>query len=153
MAKPFSPFVDGLLDLLATFGTMSARRMFGGYGIYRDGVFFALVDDDVVYFKVDDANRSAFEQAGQRPFTIEMNGREETMSYWTVPDEALDSPARLRPWAQLGWEAACRAAEKKQAKAARKAPRGVPTSRQSAPKSPKAKSPPPKAAPKRQARS
>lgn len=123
MAKPFSPFVDGLLDLLAGFGTPSARRMFGGYGVYRDGLIIALVDEDVLYFKVDDLNRAVFEKAGQRPFTVQMNGREETMGYWTVPDGALDTPARLRPWAQLGWEAACRAAEKKQAKAARKAPK------------------------------
>ena len=124
MAKPLPAFVDGLLDLLAGFGEITVRRMFGAFGIYRDGLIFAVVDDDIVYLKVDADNRAAFEQAGQRPFTITLaDGRTEPMSYWTIPDEALDTPARLRPWAELGWAAARRAAEMKAAKAARAAAR------------------------------
>ncbi|MBS0661475.1 MAG: TfoX/Sxy family protein [Verrucomicrobia bacterium] len=123
MAKPFPAFVDGLVDLLADFGEITVRRMFGAYAIYRDGLTFAIVDDDIAYFKVDAENRPDFERAGQRPFTITLkDGRTEAMGYWTVPDDALDSPTRLRPWAQLAWGAAQRAAEKKAAKGSR-APR------------------------------
>lgn len=137
MAKPFSPFVHELLDLLAGFGEVSARRMFGGYGIYRDGIIIGLVDDDVAYFKVDEMNREEFERAGQKPFTIIYKGKTETMGYFTVPEGSLDSPSRLRPWAQLGWEAALRAAERKAAKkprtAARK-PAAKPAQRKSGPR-------------------
>lgn len=123
MAKPHSAFVEELLDLLRPFGDVSAKRMFGAYGIYRDGTIFGLVDDEVVYFKADDGNRAEFEAAGQGPFLITLkDGRTESMSYYTLPDGALDSPARLRPWAQLGWEAAQRAAEKKAKRSSR--PRG-----------------------------
>ncbi|MFZ2507574.1 MAG: TfoX/Sxy family protein, partial [Steroidobacteraceae bacterium] len=61
-------FRDYVLEQLASAGKVSPRRMFGGVGLYLDGLFFALIDDDTLYFKTDDANRLRFEQAGSRPF-------------------------------------------------------------------------------------
>ncbi len=92
--------------------------MFGGHGVYRDGVIVGIIIDDVLHLKVDAATRATFEAAGCAPFLYEAKGKQIPMSYWTVPDEALDSPQAFRPWAQHAWEAALRkpVAKKKAAK-------------------------------------
>jgi DNA transformation protein len=71
--------------------------MFGGVGIYAGELFFALIDEDLVYFKVDDTNRSAFENRGMRPF---MPGGEggEVMQYYQVPEDVLEDVEELRSW-------------------------------------------------------
>lgn len=102
------------LDLLAPAGRMTARRMFGGAGLYADGVMIALEANGTLYLKVDDASRARFDAAGGVAFAFEMKTRGTvTMHYMTPPDEALDSPAPMRPWALLALEAARRAAAKK----------------------------------------
>ena len=60
-----------VLEQLQPAGRVTARRMFGGVGLYLDGLFFALIDDDTVYFKADESNRARFEQAGSRPLSAE----------------------------------------------------------------------------------
>jgi DNA transformation protein and related proteins len=104
------PFVDHCLDLLsAGVGPVRSRAMFGGHGIYREGVMFALVADDALYLKVDGATEAAFREAGSRPFTWEgRDGRRVTMSYWEMPPEGLESPGDAREWAALALEAAGR---------------------------------------------
>jgi DNA transformation protein and related proteins len=57
-----------VLDQLASLGPVRSRRMFGGVGLYGDDVFFALIDSDTLYFKVDDTNRSEYTQRGCAPF-------------------------------------------------------------------------------------
>ena len=79
-----SDFVDNVLDLLGGWGGVSARRMFGGYGLYRQGMMFALIAEDVLYFKVDDQNRAEFKAAGMGPFTYEGKSRPVEMSYYEV---------------------------------------------------------------------
>jgi len=74
------------------------RRMFGGVGIYAGASFFALIDDDVLYFKVGDANRGDFEGAGMRPFAP-FGDAARPMQYWEVPGEVLEDDERLRQWA------------------------------------------------------
>ena len=61
-------------DLFAPFGPVAVRRMFGGAGVYCDGLMFGLVSDDTLYFRVDDGNRGAFEAEGLSPFTYEGKG-------------------------------------------------------------------------------
>jgi DNA transformation protein len=100
--------LDHLHDLFSAFSPVTTRAMFGGHGVYRDGVIIAIVIDDVIHLKVDDATRTDFEAAGCQPFVYEARGRSVPMSYWTVPDEALDSPQEFRPWAQRAWEATLR---------------------------------------------
>ena len=100
--------LDHLHDLFSAFAPITMRAMFGGHGVYRDGVILGIVIDDVLYLKVDDATRVNFAAAGCAPFVYEAKGRAIPMSYWNVPDEALDSPQDFRPWAQLAWEAALR---------------------------------------------
>jgi DNA transformation protein len=104
-----SAFIDYVIELLGTMGSVTSRRMFGGHGIYQDGLMFALVTGDVLYFKTDDETRARFVAAGAQPFSYEnkRRGLVET-SYWQAPDDAMESPALMHPWARLGVEAALR---------------------------------------------
>ena len=104
-----SEFVDFVLESLQPLGGVSARRMFGGHGIYKDGVMFALVADDQLYLKVDDGNRAAYENAGLAPFTYTGKGRPIRMSYREAPGEGLDDSEILCDWAGKAFAAALRA--------------------------------------------
>jgi len=115
-----SDFIAHLHDLFAPIGTISARRMFGGYGIYHDGLFIALVLDDALYLKVDDESRAQFEAAGCEPFVYLGQKQPITLSYWSLPESAMDSPQSMRPWAQLAIAAALRKANAPKKRAPRK---------------------------------
>lgn len=86
---------------------LRARGMFGGVGIYAGDVFFALIDDDTLYLKVDDVNRPDFEARDMSPFRPYGDDRE-TMQYYEVPADLLDDPQTLRPWAEKAIAAAGR---------------------------------------------
>lgn len=73
------------------------KNMFGGVGIYAGDLFFALIDDDLVYFKVDDATRPSFEERGMSPFMPAGEGGE-VMQYYQVPEEILEDPDVLMSW-------------------------------------------------------
>ncbi|CAO3422218.1 TfoX/Sxy family protein [Azospirillum doebereinerae] len=114
-ARPPSEFVVTICEMLATLGDVRARRMFGGYGILCDGLTFALVSDDTLYFKVDDANRAAYEALGLEPFRP-FADKPTALSYRPPPDSALDDPRELLDWARPALEAALRAAAGKRPK-------------------------------------
>ena len=99
---------EHLRDLFAGLGAVTLRAMFGGHGVYRDGVIFAIVIDGGVYLKVDADSRARFEAAGCAPFVYPMRGRDLPLSYWSVPAEAMESAAAMQPWAELAWAAALR---------------------------------------------
>lgn len=113
-------YLDYLHDLFSAFAAVTTRAMFGGHGVYRDGVIIAIVIDEAIYLKVDAETRAAFEAAGSEPFVYEAKGKAVPMSYWSVPEDALDSPQEFRPWAQRAWEAALRKPKPKSKKAAAK---------------------------------
>lgn len=117
-------YLDYLHDLFSAFAPVTTRAMFGGHGVYRDGVIIAIVIDELLYLKVDEQTRAMFEAEGCAPFMYEAKGRTVPMSYWTVPDEALDSPQDFRPWAQRAWEAALRKPKAKPKPKKRKAKMG-----------------------------
>lgn len=102
-------FVAHCLELLAPLGSARARRMFGGHGIYIGDVFVALIAFERLYLKVDAHTRARFEEVGCASFAYEGKGKPIVMSYWSAPDDALESPASMRPWAQFALEAALRA--------------------------------------------
>ncbi len=79
-------------DLLAAMEGVTARAMFGGWGLYKDGVIFGIIVDDVLYFKVDETNRADYEAEGSHPFTYQAKGRSKPteMSYWEVPARLAD---------------------------------------------------------------
>lgn len=109
-------FVAHCRELLAPLGAVRSRRMFGGHGFYVDELFIALIAFGRLYLKVDERSRARFEAAGCEPFVYEGKGKPVTMSYFTAPEEAIESPALMQPWARLALEAAVRA------RAAKKAP-------------------------------
>jgi DNA transformation protein len=104
-----SDYLDFVLEQLAALGEVASRRMFGGVGLYAHGLFFALIADDVLYFKVDDANRPDF-QAHDSEALRPVAARPEMQSkgYFAVPAEVLDDPATLAAWARKAVEAAAR---------------------------------------------
>lgn len=91
---------DFVLEQLAAVGSVLSRAMFGGVGLYLDGLFFAIIDDDVLYFKADDATRKRYEAAGSRPFCPDPSRPEQAMGYWQVPGEVLEDPDELAAWAR-----------------------------------------------------
>ncbi len=111
-------FRDYLLDQLAPFGGVEAKRMFGGGGLYRDGTMFGLVAGDVLYLKADDVNRADFEDTGMAPFTYTNKARKKPvqMSYYETPDDVLEDPDQLCAWASRAWEAARRSGKPKKKK-------------------------------------
>ncbi len=91
---------DFVLEQLAPAGRVTPRAMFGGVGLYLDGLFFALIDDDTLYFKTDDSNRARYEQAGSKPFCPFPDRPDPPMAYWQVPAEVLEDPDQLAAWAR-----------------------------------------------------
>ena len=75
---------------------VTAKSMFGGVGIYAQGLFFALVAEDRLYFKVDDATRPDFERFGMEPFRP--FGEDSAMGYYEVPADVVEDAAQLAPW-------------------------------------------------------
>lgn len=107
---PVSPdYLAWLCELLAPLGEIRSKRMFGGAGLYCDGLFFAIVVDDVLYLKADHESRAQFEREGLEPFSYEAKGKRMVMNYFRAPDEALESPELMRPWGRLALGAALRA--------------------------------------------
>lgn len=103
-----SDFVDFLHEQFAEFGTVSAKRMFGGHGIFYHDLMIGLVAEDVLYLKVDGDTEDAFKSAGSSPFLYDKGGKQVKMSYYEAPPETLDDPGEMRDWAQLAYDAACR---------------------------------------------
>lgn len=112
-----SDFANYCSELLSAVGDAQAKRMFGGWGLYIDGVFVAIVVGETLYLKTDDQTQERFVAAGGTRFEYTARGKQHSSGYWSVPPEAMDSPALMAPWARLALEAAVRA------KAAR-APKG-----------------------------
>jgi DNA transformation protein and related proteins len=79
---------------------ITVRAMFGGFGVYKDGIIFGLIDDDRLYFKVDDSNRQDFEEKGTKPFIYIHKGKEMTMGYWEVPEVVLEDRDVVSEWVE-----------------------------------------------------
>lgn len=102
----FRSFVEDQLEQIAP--PIRTRRMFGGVGIYSGDLFFALIDDDVLYLKVDDETRGAYQERGLSPFRpYGPDGAE--MSYHEIPADLLEDVDTLRPWVEDAVEVARRA--------------------------------------------
>ena len=94
-------FIHYVIDQLSTWGDVSARKMFGGAGLYCDGVMFGLIADDVAYLKVDDSNRKDFVKAGSSPFNPYPDKvKTAVMSYYEIPADVVENPDQLAEWAQ-----------------------------------------------------
>lgn len=103
-----------LLDQLNRARPVTARAMFGGLGFYAEGLFFALADDGVLYFKADDSNRPDFEAAGMGPFRP--FGDERALAYFEVPGDVLEDEDLLAAWMGKAIAVAASAAARKPAR-------------------------------------
>ena len=116
-------FIEMLKDALSGAGPVAFRRMFGGAGVYADGVMFGIVEGDALYLKADERTRQAFEDEGQTPFTYQGATRQIVLSYWRAPERLYDDPDEMAQWAHQAIGAARRLAEAK----GRKRPAGAGT--------------------------
>jgi DNA transformation protein and related proteins len=96
-------------ELLAPVGEVRTRRMFGGHGFYVDGLFIALIAGERFYLKVDGETQPRFEAAGCVPFAYGSAGKTVTLGYFSAPEDAMESPPLMQPWARLALAAALRA--------------------------------------------
>ena len=101
-----------LEQLGRTVRAVRGRAMFGGVGVYAGELFFALIAEDTLYFKVDDSTRRDFEQHGSQPFRPYGEGGE-TMQYYEVPEDLLEAPEALGVWAEKAIAVARRARQGK----------------------------------------
>lgn len=104
-------FIAWVIELAQPTSRVSARAMFGGHGLYADGIIFAIVVDDTLYLKTDDGNRADFAAQGLLPFVYaSRNGERTAMSYYEAPDDALETPEAMAPWLRSAMGASLRAA-------------------------------------------
>ena len=106
-------FANYCCDLLASAGRCVPKRMFGGFGISTDGLTIAILadlgDGEKLWLKGDDSTRGRYEAAGCKIFTYPAKGVPRSMNYFSSPEEAMDSPDAMRPWAALALDCALRA--------------------------------------------
>lgn len=95
-------FVEYVVDdLLSKLRNVSAKAMFGGYGLYKEDVIFGIIVEDTLYFKADETNRKKYEASGSTPFTYESANRKKVvMSYWQVPAEVMEDSKAACAWAE-----------------------------------------------------
>ena len=126
--KPRDSFAEHILEQLAPLGGVVLKRLFGAACLYCDGSAFALLDEGVLYFKIDDGNRAAFAAVDSAPFRYFHKGRGVfvPLGYGTIPDHAIDDTRELQRWARSAIAAAARkralALKPKAAKKAAKKP-------------------------------
>lgn len=102
-------FRDFVVEQLEPFGPIRVKRMFGGAGLYRDGTIFALLADDVLYLKADDANAPDFDAEGMAVFNPFGDPKRLLKSYRECPPRLLEDGDALCEWARKAWEAGRRA--------------------------------------------
>ena len=105
--------VQHSIELLQPLGSVRSRRMFGGHGLYVDDLFVALILFDRLFLKADEQTRETFVSAGCEPFVYDGAGKKVTVGYFTVPPDAMESPALMLPWGRLALDAAVRSRAKK----------------------------------------
>ena len=97
-------------------GRILVKRMFGGHGVYCDGLFIAILSEETLYFKADEVSRQTFETAGCARFSYSRAGKTAMLNFYAAPAEAMESPAFITPWARLAIEAALRKQSDNQAR-------------------------------------
>ena len=115
-SKEDKEFVLHIVDLLCSIGPVHAKRMFGGYGIYLEGLMFGLIADGVLYLKADEETEKKFKAKGLEAFAYNKKGKEYKMSYYQAPEEALEDSEEMNLWGNKAYGAALRAAAKKRRK-------------------------------------
>jgi len=104
-------YIQYLHELLEPLGKISTKIMFGGHGVYCNGVIMGIVIDETLYLKVDEQTKPLFGAVGSEPFVYEMKSKHVEMSYWSAPDDAMESSEQMLPWAKHAYAAALRKVE------------------------------------------
>ncbi len=117
-SKVEKEFVSYVVDLMQSIGPVRAKAMFGGHGVFLDELMFALVADNILYLKVDKETETEFKDRGLDAFAYQKKGKETSykvikMSYYQVPEEALEDSEEMNLWANKAYSVALRAASKK----------------------------------------
>src|SRR3979490_2775938 len=121
-------FAEFLREQLAALGRVTMRRMFGKTGVFCDGLMFAMVTDDTLYFRVDDHNRTAFKEAESfPPLNYEKKGSTIDLSFWRAPERLFDAPDELVIWARAALGAARRVGAKREPTAPKRKSKPRPT--------------------------
>jgi DNA transformation protein and related proteins len=116
-------FLLYILEQLERTGRVTSRRMFGGMGLYCDDLFFGLIDDDTLYFKVDDTTRPDYESRGSKAFRPYADRPEvRSMNYYTVPADILDDAEELVTWARRSVAVAAASPKTRKTKTRRRSP-------------------------------
>lgn len=109
MARPLDPFTEHVIELMPIPGDVVARRMFGGIGLFHDGIMFGIIDEGKLFFKTDSHNRAEFESKGLPPLTFKKkDGSSVTLSYHQCPEAALQRQDTMSPWAESAINASLR---------------------------------------------
>ena len=106
-------FVNYVVDLMQSIGPVTAKGMFGGHGIFLDGLMFGLIADNVLYLKTDKENVEEFTARGLVAFKYNKKGKAYKMSYYQAPEEALEDEEVMNSWANNAYNTALKAASKK----------------------------------------
>lgn len=109
-------FAAHVVDLLQSIGPVYSRRMFGGFGIFLDGLMFGLIADNELYLKVDDQSRDSFETLGLQAFTYYKQDKPMQLNYYQAPEEAMENMELMTEWGAKAFECALRAAAGKKKK-------------------------------------
>ncbi len=89
-----------IFDLLGGMDDITTKSMFGGHALYKKGVIFGIIIDDILYFKVDERNHHLYEKAGSKPFTYMRGKKSYAMSYFEVPDDVLEDREKLEEYVE-----------------------------------------------------
>jgi DNA transformation protein and related proteins len=112
---------EHIAELFSTYGPVTVRRMFGGAGVFTDGLMIALVVEGVIFLKADERSIPEFEREGLRPFSYETKAGARTLtSYWRMPERLYDDPDELAGWAKRAMESARRSAASSKLKRSKK---------------------------------
>jgi len=118
-------FQDLLVELFEPVEGVSFRKMFGGIGIFRLGIMFALVADDTLYLRADESSSIDFKAESCGPFVYDGKNRPHVMPYWRLPERLYDEPDDFRRWALNAFAVAQRAKEENPKKKRRPAKRKI----------------------------
>jgi DNA transformation protein len=113
---------DQLAELFAPLRGVTIRRMFGGMGIFKDGMMFSLVSRDVLYMRADGDFAKRFQEEGSRQWSPVMRGREMVRPYWQVPERLFDEPEEFADWARQAFAVTKRLRAEKDKPAGKKKP-------------------------------
>jgi DNA transformation protein len=120
---PLSPgYIDFALELIAGFGKVEVKKMFGGASLTRSGVGFAILDDDTFFLKGDGAFGADMKKQGSKPwsYSIGKDGHPREIAYWSLPDTALDDPDEAASLAKRSYQISVKAAAEKASKPKKK---------------------------------